>query len=68
MQMESYKIENLNFSYPNAKSVLKNISFTVKSGEFITVCGKSGSGKTTLLKHLNPILAPEANWIIRHSC
>ncbi len=57
--MESYKIENLNFSYPNGKSVLKNISFTVNSGEFITVCGKSGSGKTTLLKHLNPILAPE---------
>lgn len=56
--MESFKIENLNFSFPNGKSVLKNIDFSVKRGEFITVCGKSGSGKTTLLRHLNPILAP----------
>lgn len=56
--MESYKIENLNFSYPNGRNVLKNINFTVNRGEFITICGKSGSGKTTLLKHLNPLLAP----------
>ena len=56
--MESYKIENLNFSYPNGKKALKNISFSVNRGEFITICGKSGSGKTTLLRHLNPILAP----------
>lgn len=29
---------------------LKNISFTVKKGEFLTIIGTSGSGKTTLLK------------------
>lgn len=59
--MEVFKIENLNFSYPNGKSVLKNIDFSIKRGEFITVCGKSGSGKTTLLKHLNPILTPNGD-------
>ena len=57
--MESYKIENLTFSYPNAcKNTLENVSFSVEKGEFITVCGKSGCGKTTLLRMLKSSLAP----------
>ena len=48
-KMESFKIENLNFTYPNrtGKS-LDNINFTVNQGEFVLLCGKSGCGKTTL--------------------
>ena len=57
--MESVKVENLTFTYPNEDSpVLKNISFSVKNGEFITVFGKSGCGKSTLLRHLKPNLMP----------
>ena len=38
--------------------VLKDITFSVNEGEFITVCGPSGCGKSTLLRHLKPDLSP----------
>ena len=57
--MESYKIENLSFTYPNrVDKALDNINITVNQGEFITLCGKSGCGKTTLLRLLKTSLAP----------
>lgn len=36
----------------DGKDVLKNISFTVQEGEFLSVLGPSGCGKTTLLRIL----------------
>ncbi len=57
--MECYKIENLTFCYPSrAENALNNISFSVKQGEFVALCGKSGCGKTTLLRLLKPSLSP----------
>jgi lipoprotein-releasing system ATP-binding protein len=37
------------FYEPQPFQVLKNISFTVQRGEFLSLMGKSGSGKSTLL-------------------
>ncbi len=39
-------------------AALKDISFAVRKGEFITVIGSSGCGKTTMLKLINGLLAP----------
>lgn len=56
--METLKVENLSFKYPEAENdTLKNISFTIHGGEFVTLCGLSASGKTTLLRHFKPALA-----------
>ncbi|MCH5187003.1 MAG: ATP-binding cassette domain-containing protein [Oscillospiraceae bacterium] len=57
--MVSFKIENLSFTYPNRESkTLDDINFTVKRGEFVTLCGKSGCGKTTLLRLMKSSLTP----------
>jgi NitT/TauT family transport system ATP-binding protein len=38
--------------------VLRNISLSVKAGEFVTLVGGSGSGKTTLLRIIDHLLLP----------
>lgn len=46
------KFENVSFTYPGQdKAAISDISFEIKKGEFILLCGESGCGKTTLLRH-----------------
>ena len=62
--MDNLKIENLTKVY-NGKTVLNNISFEVKDGEFLSILGPSGCGKTTLLKILIGIETPTSGKIIK---
>lgn len=57
--------ENVEFSYPadpesdeEAALILKDVSMTIKKGEFVAVLGHNGSGKSTIAKHFNAILTP----------
>ena len=51
MAEDKLKIEALNKTF-GSKSVLKNLNFQVKGGEFLSILGPSGCGKTTLLRIL----------------
>ncbi|MBO4668154.1 MAG: ATP-binding cassette domain-containing protein [Bacilli bacterium] len=53
----SIEIKNLSFKYNNdSEDVLKNISFTINDGEWVSIIGHNGSGKSTLSKLLIGIL------------
>jgi ATP-binding cassette subfamily B protein len=43
------EFKNVNFTYPDTGiQALKNVSFQVKSGEFLAIIGRTGSGKSTI--------------------
>lgn len=57
--MENYIFKNLSFSYAEAEEKsLDSITFSVKDGEFLIICGHSGCGKSTLLRHFKTCLTP----------
>jgi lipoprotein-releasing system ATP-binding protein len=49
--MNALEAKNINkyFRTPTLFQVLKEVSFTIESGEFVSIMGKSGCGKSTLL-------------------
>ncbi|MEA4907014.1 MAG: ABC transporter ATP-binding protein, partial [Anaerolineaceae bacterium] len=58
------KIENLTKKYPGAATAaVKDLSFTVPSGEICTLVGPSGCGKTTTLKMVNRLIEPTSGGI-----
>jgi len=55
-------VENLSFRYPDVP-VLRNISFDLPEGDFLSLLGPNGSGKSTLLRLLDRILLPQSGTI-----
>ena len=65
--MEIISATNLAKDYKKGKILvpaLKDISFAVKQGEFLTIIGKSGSGKSTLLNLIGGLDTPSAGDLI----
>jgi energy-coupling factor transport system ATP-binding protein len=53
-------VDGINFTYPGNVKALRNVSLTVKDGEFVAIMGQNGAGKTTLVKHFNGLLKPSS--------
>ena len=59
IDINSIKMENVNFSYKNSKvKVFEKINFNIEKNECIGIIGESGSGKTTFVDILLGLLKP----------
>ncbi len=61
------KAEHVDYVYskgqPEETYALRDVSFSVKRGDFTGIIGHTGSGKSTLIQHLNGLLKPAAGKI-----
>lgn len=59
--MDLLEVQSISKTYGSGETAvraLKNVSFSVPKGEFVTVVGESGSGKSTLLNMLGALDTP----------
>ncbi|UCD15063.1 MAG: ABC transporter ATP-binding protein [Candidatus Omnitrophota bacterium] len=61
--MNSLEIKNIVFGY-HKEEVLKNISFSVRRGDFLGIVGPNGAGKTTVFKLISKLLKPWSGEIL----
>jgi len=52
------EVNNLSFGYTCESTILKDISFEVKTGTFLAIAGPNGAGKSTLLNLMCGMLTP----------
>jgi osmoprotectant transport system ATP-binding protein len=50
----------LNYTLPDGRALLRNISLELEAGTTTALLGRSGSGKTTLLRTVNELVTPTA--------
>ena len=61
--MNLIEVRNVTFRYTQNDDVLKDVSFDVSAGKYISIIGHNGSGKSTIAKLLIGLLSPKEGTI-----
>lgn len=61
--MRLITMQNITFSYAKDRPILKDLSLTIDSGEFIIIAGSNGCGKSTIFRLLMEYVRPDSGTI-----
>ena len=59
----AFSVEHLNFTYPNGKQALYDVSLTLKPAKTTAIVGLSGAGKSTLINLLCKFYQPDSGQV-----
>ena len=63
--MRGFEFRNVSFAYPgNSRLVLKNLNFTLHTGERVALIGENGQGKTTIVKLITRLYDPTEGQVL----
>lgn len=65
--MADLEVKNLAKSYDGKTKVLKDISFSIKNGELVSILGPSGCGKTTTLRIIAGLIPETSGQVLVNS-
>ena len=54
--MALLSFQNVSKTYDNVTTALKDVTFSMEEGEFVSIIGSSGAGKSTLLRCINRLV------------
>lgn len=60
----SVQLDHVVFGYDSDSPILRDLSFTVQTGEQVTLSGRTGAGKSTLFKLLLGLYRPQSGQIL----
>ena len=60
---DSLAFNGIGMTFPDGTEAIREASFSVARGEFVTIVGPSGCGKSTLLKIASGLLEPTAGTV-----
>lgn len=58
------EFKNVSASYDDGATVLQDVSFTIRDGEFVAFVGTNGAGKSTTMRLVNGLLKPTAGEVL----
>jgi NitT/TauT family transport system ATP-binding protein len=67
MGMALLSLEQITKRFPNGTEALRDLSFTVAPGEFVSLLGPSGCGKSTALRIAAGLLVPDNGSVTRNT-
>ena len=62
-RLEVLDVQGLTYTYPDSDAGIRDVSFSLRRGEFTVATGRIGSGKTTLLQTLIGWLPPQSGTV-----